>query len=418
MRMEEKTGIEKTNFAEKIVLFAFIFTTFSGAIRKWSTASSSVNNAILFIQLLIPWLIFISIYDKSRSSKLFVVLLVYLTYLFLCAFNPLNATIYHGILGIILHGGFWFALFAYLDNRDKIDAVKLSPWFLAVCLVQFGLGVVQYLLPSEHFLNKYVSLEQVKAIAKVGSAVRVTGTFSYIGGYSSFVIFVALYAWSIAIQKTFQSRLVLLLLFLAFAGALMNGSRSTAAILLVFSCLIFFNRRFILHSISSIFLLFFLVLGLFFYSPKVQNFATRTYENFMSRVTENRASGEEKTRVLGPIDRIIHFRGKYTFGIGLGATYQGANAIWGESWYAKDYGFYEDEAERIILEGGYPLFFFRVVLLFVLGYYIKIPFYAFAFFYFLILLFFPIVFNIYNSIYMLFGLFLLDRAFSKAKLNR
>ena len=376
-----------------------------------------MNNSILFVQLLIPWLIFFSIYDKSRTSKSFVVLLVYLAYLFFCAFNPLNATIYHGILGIILHGGFWFALFAYLDNRDKIDVVKLSPWFWVICLAQFALGVVQYLLPSDHLLNKYANLEEVQVIANVGSAVRVTGTFSYVAGYSSFIFFMAAFGWYLALKKTFQSRLVILLLFFAFAGALMNGSRATTAILLVISCFIFFNRQFILHSIPSVILSVFFVLGLFFYSPVVQNFATHTYENFMERVTVTRASGEEKARVLGPIDRIIYFKGKYTFGIGLGATYQGANAIWGESWYAQEYGFYEDEGERILLEGGYPLFFFRAILLLLVGYYTKIPVYAFAFFYFLILLFFPIVFNIYNSVYMLFGLFLLDRAFSGLKVD-
>ena len=47
------------------LLFIFLFTTLSGAVRKWLIHSDTVGNAILLIQILIPF-IFLLISNRSR----------------------------------------------------------------------------------------------------------------------------------------------------------------------------------------------------------------------------------------------------------------------------------------------------------------------------------------------------------------
>jgi hypothetical protein len=402
------------NFYEKALLLAFVFTTFSGAIRKWGTSSGAVGNAILFVQLLTPWLIFIFFYARTRRTIAAPFLAIYLAYLVLCALNPMNLTVFHGSFGIILHAGFWLGLFAFMANRDKIDFTKLIPWFLLISGFQLALGILQYLLPGGHVLNRYVKMAETERVATVGTAVRVTGTFSYIGGYTSFILFMIFFAWFLAISNTLSRRLQFVMLFGALFAGLMNGSRSIIVICLLFTVLIFISTNQVLNLINGLFFSGLLAIGVYSYSSRIQGFVENTYKNFMTRVDGNRASGEEQRRILGPLDEIVNFRGKYiTFGIGLGATYQGAQAIWGESWYAQEYGGYEEEAERIILEGGMTLFFLRCGLFLVLLYHSRIPIASSSIIALLCIFYIPIVFNIYNLIYIFIGLAMLDSAYAQ-----
>jgi hypothetical protein len=136
----------------------------------------------------------------------------------------------------------------------------------------------------------------------------------------------------------------------------------------------------------------------------------------MTRVTGNIASGESSVRTVGVIEEIFNFRGEYPFfGVGLGSTYQGSNKIWGESLFLREYGGYEEELERIVLEGGFLLLAVKLGLYFYLINRLKIP--KFNMLLLLILMFVavPIVFNVFNAFYFYFGILLTDRAYKLVK---
>ena len=126
----------------------------------------------------------------------------------------------------------------------------------------------------------------------------------------------------------------------------------------------------------------------------------------------NQKTGENTSRIIEPIMEVVNFKGDYyLFGVGLGATYQGATSIWGSSKEVSKYGYYEEEGERIIIEGGYLLFICRLILFSVLGYSLKTPRLFNWIFVSILCLNFMLVFNIYNSIFILFGLALVDRIY-------
>lgn len=121
--------------------------------------------------------------------------------------------------------------------------------------------------------------------------------------------------------------------------------------------------------------------------------------------------GEVEYRISDLFNEVLDFRGKYpVFGVGLGSTYQGANAIFGTSQYVLEYGYNESEAGRIILEGGYILFFLRIALFLVLMRKSVVPFFGKAIF---LALFFTsqVVFSVYFGTFFFLGIIFVDRAY-------
>lgn len=392
-----------------------LFSTLSGALRKWFIPSEAVGNLVLFLQLMFPYLIilFIPVF-KALNRKFSAVLIIYTLALIILALNPLNHTYFHGLLGILLHLGFWFLIFIYLSTPEDVPIQTLSKAFILLFVFELILGVFQYSLPKNHIINQY-AVDEVTNIATVGSAVRVSGTFSYISGYSAFLIFGGLVLWGLARLKT-TSWVILLLGGGGFLASLMNGSRS---IIVIFSILFFYSFLSIPnYKIKvNLFLIMIVVafLSIAFIGPSSLQFVESTVDNFMTRVESNQASGEQSKRIFEPLSDLQKFLDQEnTFllnGLGLGSTYQGANAIWGTSPYLAEVGYYEGELGRIFIEGGLILLFLKIFLFGVLFIDSNIPrsyllpFLGLTFFYI------PIVFNIYNLVFLFLGLAFVDKAY-------
>lgn len=397
----------------RLLALAILFTTFSGAIRKWVVSSGFVGNIFLLVQLLMPIGLFFLLKKttiKSGSRALFLLYGITLTIL---ALNPLNQTLYHGLFGIILHGGFWILLFVYLDNSRLFLFERLAPLIVVLLLFETGLGLIQYRLPPGHILNRYAFEGSAGSIARVGDAIRVTGTFSYLSGYTAFLMAAGLLVpalFKMGYSKKFKYPVVLALL----TASMLSGARAAFVISLffvVFAVYLDLKRSNPLRGALNL-LIFGLVLGSF---ASQISFVQQAFNNILIRFQSGVDTTEYNSRTFGVFEEVINFRGEYPItGLGLGATYQGANAIWGASRFIKLYpGGYEEEPERIVLEGGYLLLFFKLLLLFFLLLKSKIP------KGFLLLLFafqfigFPIVFNIYNAFYLFIGLAILDRAYRR-----
>jgi hypothetical protein len=395
---------------KKVILLLLLFTTFGGALRKWVFSSGAISAGILMIQLLLPFL-FIFLPSSEKLGRLKKILMIYALSLVALAINPMNQTYFHGIFGFILHFGFWYVLFYYLRNREYIKLEEIVNVAIVVSFIEIGLAIMQYGLPMDHFLNRYVAEEAY--IATVGEAVRVTGTFSYISGFSAFLIFHVFLTLALVYLK-YPVKLTIPMIFLGILAALISGSRATVFIysaFLIGGLLVKgqYLKHLVFKGIGLLLLLSFVV-TIFGSSFGVVDILEKSLDNFSDRV--EKAQHDQNKRIYGPLTEIIHFRGKYPlFGIGLGATYQGATALWGQSVYAKQYGGYEEEPERVILEGGYFLFLMRGILWGIFIFYSKINRFFLVIIALILNFYTQIHFSTYHTAYILLGLMLLDRVF-------
>jgi hypothetical protein len=401
---------------EKHILLIFIITIISGAIRKWVFTSGSAGNIILFLQLILPFLFSISyqgliLFRKENIFKF------YFLFLLFSAFNPLNLTIFHGILGILMHLGFWWLLGYYYVNRIFIDIRPLIPWVILFCTVEIVLGFVQYQLPADHILNKYAAITQLgenQTVALVGSSVRITGTFSYISGYTAFLIFAIFFTWAL-IRANYNKRIISFLLSGILISSLMTGSRSCVFLTAIFLFLIIsseFTLDTIKNFLKSMLFPFLLLMMLILAkgSDGVEKILDTAYSNFDERRVINAQSGEQNQRIFGDIQELfVDYRGNYPFfGVGLGSTYQGATSNFGISDYVKEYGYYENELPRIVLEGGFFLLFVRIGLFVWLLWWLEFNILSKIILFVIFMYSIPIVFNIYNSIFLALGLIFCD----------
>lgn len=410
------------NKTTKIFLFVFLYTIVSGALRKWVFTNYTIGNIIFFTQLLAPYLLFFD--DGFKPGKIFQnkVFGFFLICIVAGAFNPLQKTIYHGLVGIMLHCCFWVMIFFYIENRQFFDIKKWILPFVVVAFIELALGFIQYGLPQRHFLNRYAAEQNVgNIIAEVGTAVRITGSFSYITGFSSYLLFHAFLVWGLIVYN-YRPAVTLSLMLGGLIACFMNGSRGATyvyiAIMVFF--LVFEARKTNISSfIGRLIIPFVLVYMVVLARGQlgIESTVSTAYENFQIRREGLAESGEEKSRLLWDYYALKDFRGDYPyFGIGIGATYQGALVLWGASEALNQYGYIESEMERYVVEGGFFLLFLRLLLTVAFCQRLVVPWHT----KFLIggLTFIaPITFNIFNIIFFVIGVIFLDQIYYRKTLQ-
>ncbi len=403
---------EALKWNERLLLFYFLYTTFHGALRKWAFAGvSGVNDILFMVQLILPFIVVaMSVREKTILSCK--PLIPYALLLVGMALNPMNMTLFHGIFGFILHFGFWLLMLVYLNERAAFPVENLVKIMLIVCFAETVLTFIQFGLPTSHFLNRYENSasDEVAGFENDGG-VRVIGTFSYIAGYGSLLFFIGLFVWGLMVQKKQSTPVILALSSFGLVSAFMNGSRS---IMLPFVlCIVFglmnygtFTQKMkVLGIIAGVF-----VLSVIFNLGDKFKFIEKSYTAFSLRVTSGQKNGEAQSRTLGTFVEVIDFTGKYPLaGIGLGATYQGATNKWGISRELKEYGYCEEEPERIVVEGGFLLFFTRIFLFGLMAIKMRVPLIFSIPVLFYIFFFTLFVFNTYQAAYVFFGFALLDK---------
>lgn len=386
-----------------------------GALRKWVVNSGNLSNAILLLQI-VGFFFFFIMTPAGRKSPFWQnsILLFFTGFLFLQVVNPLQLTLFHGLLGFCLHGGFWLALFYYFNNRP-VFKVHVFLWvFILVAVVEIVLVFIQYQLPASHFLNRYVNVESVSnTISTVGSAVRVTGTFSYLGGFTSFMFFYTFLIWVLFIRKV-DAWISALAIVAGFFACFMSGSRGVTVIYIISLLFVLFNT---LGFNSLLRYGFRLAIPLLLASSviaidgqsKVLEVAGRSFNNFLERFEFQRERGEQERRIFWDLNELNEFKWKYpVFGVGIGSTYQGATALFGKSTYVEEYGYYETETSRLILEGGFLLLLFKVLLCIALYKKLAMPKVMSAYVSFMVLYLTPTVFNVYNAAFIFCGIVMVD----------
>ena len=401
----------------KVYIALFFVATLGGAIRKWFTTSNAVSNAVLLIQMLLPFVMFLWRSNGAVSPfGKYNILLLYFAYLFYHIIHPLQLTFYHGIFGVITHGGFWLLMFFYVSNRHLFKPGQLMRLFLVVGIVEVVLGFTQYALPPTHFLNRYANMKIIKDVATVGDSVRITGTFSYLSGFTAYLLFVAFFIWA-TIRLKYPAWITVVGITFALITGFMTGSRTATVMTMLMvgpvlvqeyslQLLLKFLGRLIIPA--TLFFMFVLTNNQF----PLANRITKAYDNFMDRVESNRESGEEQSRLNNFVYLDLGTRFKHPFlGVGLGSTYQGATFLFGTSPYVSQFGYAEDEYTRQLLEGGYLLLLLKFILSIVLVQQLAFKGIMRVVVWLLFTVVNPIVFNVHNAAFIALGLILVDNIY-------
>lgn len=318
----------------------------------------------------------------------------------------------HGAIGYFLHTGVFFPLLVYLNDREAFPVERLNRLFISVILVETVLGVAQFMAPPTSFINKYVrDMSEYGGIAVVHATnrVRITGTFSYLGGMTSLFTLIGFWIWGLRINRG-SAPFIAIMLLSAIIICPMTGARSLTALLVILISAGFTATLANFRNSFALVALFCITLIIVQYTD--MSVIKEAYSGLQSRVVGHANDGDNENRSFGQIAEIINFSGEYPLlGTGLGGTYQGATSLFGESDAVKAYGFYEEEPERIILEGGYLLFFARFILWVLLVRMSRIPF-SFGILLIIIHVFYLVtIFNVFTAFYELVGLMYLDRSY-------
>jgi hypothetical protein len=225
------------------VFGALLLVVLEGAIRKWALpqASQMVYFAKDFL-LLGAYARYFLIDDRKRApgfgEGLNTLLVCAAGWTFLESFNFENGSLLAGLFGwksYVMYIPLCFMVPALFDGERAL--AQSLRYYLAIALPVGLLGVAQFSAGSDSPLNVYAAGADSGsgdsgniAIFGEDAYVRITGTFSYISGYGTYLtvtlaLLLPLLAWS----RSVAWRLTLgCTLALVIANAAMTGSRSVA----------------------------------------------------------------------------------------------------------------------------------------------------------------------------------------------
>jgi O-antigen ligase len=225
------------------VFGALLLVVFEGAIRKWVLPQAS--SVIYFAKDFLLLGAYVS-YFTGENRKHFYrfgegmnwLLLAAVTVTFLESFNSDTGSLVAGLFG-------WKAYVMYMPLCFMVPAMFRTPeeaerflhYYLALALPVCLLGVAQFAAPADSPLNVYApgaagALAQESDIATFGedAYVRITGTFSYISGFGTYLVvvlalMVPVLAWA---RTRLWAALFSVTLALVIGNVMMTGSRATA----------------------------------------------------------------------------------------------------------------------------------------------------------------------------------------------
>jgi O-antigen ligase len=243
-----------------------------------------------------------------------------------------------------------------LENKLRKYVVFMIP-FVAMGLVQFAFG-------PDHWLNSTLSYddESLQEASLFGTdeyvRARTTGTFSYIGGYVTFLTIMLYLAIALLVSRKWEvrgNRLVIALLIVTLAAMFTTGSR-TPFYGLVVTAPILFGIWAVKGLISSR-QLFRLVGMCVLVLVVVQFIAPAAIEAYQHRAAET--SYDATNRLLSPVTELYSaLQTTPIIGLGMGSAHGSSVSIMGtrDMWWLQG-NLYELETARVLQETGVIGFF-------------------------------------------------------------
>ncbi len=359
----------------------FLLLVIEGALRKWVLPQAS--EMLYFLKDIVLLGAYIGYFSVGRNKRKIsikndyfkIIIFMVAAWTLFQVFNPsLGSPIvgFFGLRGYLFYLPLMWMIPVMFQSQNELYNFLRSHLLLTIPVGI--LGIAQFFAPANSPLNVYAP-GAVTSVAVFGAAqaARVTGTFSYLSGYSVYLIVV--FAFIVAIMTTQQSKkwqvISIIELLLITVNSFMTGSRGV-----------------ILTGI--LFLLSYIIIKIVFYPTKIWRLVQRfslpivivaiaatlwfqpAIDAFVQRTTANK---DVPGRITGSFTEIFEFtKYKDLDGYGTGATHQALPALRkalnlpsGEVISV----YYESEMGRIALELG-PIGFFiwyglRVFILIGLG---------------------------------------------------
>jgi hypothetical protein len=350
----------------KVVL---VLVVIEGALRKWFLPQAS--QFIYFLKDIVLLGAYLRYYFLSSTKRSFhirkssIQLLACLIFplVIWCLFQAFNPSLGSPIVGFFgLRGYLFYIPLAWMlpnlfDSEDEL--YRFLRAYLLLIIPVGTLGVLQFFSPPSSLFNVYAGDTEVATFGYEGStSVRVTGTFSYIAGYSVYLI--VSFGLLVPLLTIHQSRwwrwITVVELVLVVANSFMNGSRSV-----IYNQILFLVGYLGVQVLTQPSIATRLVQRFALPAIAVTAASTIWFQSaitaFSQRVGSNEdASGRIIDLVIQPLE-FVKFKGLDSYGVG--ATHQATPALRnvlnlpaGEEISV----YYESESGRIMLEIG-PLGF-------------------------------------------------------------
>jgi hypothetical protein len=279
--------------------------------------------------------------------------------------NPMLPNILVGVLGFksyFLYVPLLFVVPAVF--HDDADLARFLKRYVMVVFPVVLLSVAQFFSPAGSALNTYAQPTVSESISTFGSSkfVRTTGTFSYISGYTSYLLVSTILILIIltATRWRFRGNLVIFAaLGMTMLGILMSGSRGPIFLLAVIFPIYWWLAVVREKQSGQTFVR--LLVGLSLLVAGLRSAGDQAVTAYSQRAS---STEDISARMTFPFTSPVHmlpYAGP--FGFGIGATHQAASALTGgveNPWLVNITP--EAETGRVMLEMG-PVGFFFVYLI-------------------------------------------------------
>ncbi|HVS62079.1 MAG TPA: hypothetical protein VMT85_01120 [Thermoanaerobaculia bacterium] len=374
-------GILAVQRWRQALIAAMVLLVLEGAIRKWLLPAQ--QDFVYFAKdalLLAAYAGYVKDRGWARIAQprlpgFYLLLAASTAWYALEVFNPQLPNLLVGLLGFkayLLYAPLvWVIPAAFPETRSLARFVR---WYALLAIPVGLLASLQFLAPGSSPLNTYARLDGGAGPVGFGTSsfIRVTGTFSYITGFATYLQVTALLLLVILAVTRWRLRGNLLVygaLGLTLTGMFMSGSRGPVYILALtfpmFLWMSFLREREKVQTFARV------GLGIGILVAMLGATGTEAAEAFYQRATQ---STDTVGRIFEPFKSPIDaFDRAGLFGVGIGATHQTAVAVTpGQRPYSWLEGaMIEAEPGRVMLELGivgfvlnYALRFYLVVVAF------------------------------------------------------
>lgn len=360
------------------IRWLMVLVVMEGAIRKWLLPDQ--QQLVYLAKDVLALGIYLGYLTSNRPIRRVRVPASVTVPLLACAFwgaleifNPRLPSLIVGVFGWKAY--FWYAPLLWVVPaafRDLADLERFLRRYALLVLPMVLLGMLQFRAPTTSILNRYAwgDDEGIGRVATFGSqaAARVTGTFTYISGFTTYLIAIGVVLLIVLGLRGFRLRgnwMLWVALLVLPIGILVSGSRGPLLLLGgIFPLFFILARRGVGARAGA---LMRLLAGTAIAATLVSFVALPALEAYSFRVQ----STEENVavRILDPVLGPVRVAGEIAvLGYGIGATHQAAGAlvrgVLPGSWL--DGLIAEAESTRIMIELG-PLgfllqYFYRLAL--------------------------------------------------------
>jgi hypothetical protein len=336
-----------------------------GGIRKWFFPG--LQQQIYFIKDILLILAYFGFLHArpphgehlKAMGGLKILLALSLAYFGIELFNPNSPSFLLSVFGLknyLLYVPLAFVV-PYMFSSSADLEQKLRKY--AALMIPFAsLGLVQFAFPPNHWINGYLSndSENLRAASMFGANglehARTSGTFSFTGGFTTFLLAMFFLGAGLATYKKWRisgNLLPLLLLVITSAAMFTTGSRAPIYSIVITLPLMLFIWRVrglvsggALLRISAVWVIMSMVVLLI---------SSGAIEAFQYRAEH---ADDPTMRLLAPLNEVYEALGQTpVMGTGMASTNGAAIAITGtDSWWWLQGVFVESETARVLQETG------------------------------------------------------------------